>query len=56
MQMHLGMSECHLPFLSHCDLTSDLVFRIMVFGAFLLSYLRKESPIWCVDASWDNEV
>ena len=37
-------------------LTSDLVFRIIVFGAYLLYYLRYESQIWCVDASWDEEV
>ena len=37
-------------------LTSDLVFRIIVFGAYLLYYLRKESQIWCVDASWDDKV
>ena len=32
-------------------LTSDLVFRIIVSGAYLLYYLRKEFQIWCVDAS-----
>ena len=37
-------------------LTSDLVFRIIVSGAYLLYYLRQESQIWCVDASWDDEV
>ena len=37
-------------------LTSDLVFRIILSGAYLLYYLRKESQIWCVDASWDDEV
>ena len=37
-------------------LTSDLVFRIIVSGAYLLYYLRKEFQIWCVDASWDEEV
>ena len=32
-------------------LTSDLVFRIIVSGAYLLYYLRKEFQIWFVDAS-----
>ena len=37
-------------------LTSDLVFRIIVYGAYFLYYLRLESQIWCVDASLDDEV
>ena len=37
-------------------LTSDLVFRINVSVAYLLYYLRWESQICCVDASWDDEV
>ena len=37
-------------------LTSDLVFRKIVSIAYLLYYLREESQIWCVDASWDDEV
>ena len=37
-------------------LTSDLVFRIMVSGAYLLYYMKQESQIWCVDASWDDKV
>ena len=37
-------------------LTSDLVFRIIMSGAYLLYYLRQESQIWCVDESWDDEV
>ena len=32
-------------------LTPDLVFRIIVSGAYLLYYLRYEFQIWCVDAS-----
>ena len=48
------MAECRVPFLGHCDL--DLVLRIIVSGAYLLYYLRKESQIWCVDASWNDEV
>ena len=43
MRMHLGIAECHVPFSGHCDL--DLVFRIIVSGAYLLYYLRKESQI-----------
>ena len=37
-------------------LTSDLVFRIIVSGAYLLYDLRLESQIWGVDASWDDKV
>ena len=37
-------------------LTSDLVFRIIMSIAYILYYLRLESQIWCVDASWDEEV
>ena len=37
-------------------LTSDLVFGIIVSGAYLIYYLRQESQIWSVDASWDDEV
>ena len=35
-------------------LTSDLVFRIIMFGEFSLYYLSKETQIWCVVASWDG--
>ena len=37
-------------------LTSELVFGIIVTGAYLLYYLRQESQIWCVETSWDHEV
>ena len=37
-------------------LTSDLVFRIIVSGAYLLYYLRQISQIWRVDASRNDEV
>ena len=37
-------------------LTSDLVFRIIMSGAYLIYYLRFESKIWCVDASWNDKV
>ena len=37
-------------------LTSDLVFRIIVSGAYLLYSLSKEFQIWCVDTSWDSGV
>ena len=36
-------------------LTSDLVFGIIMSVAYLLYYLSKESQIWCVDASLDDE-
>ena len=43
-------------FLVTVTLTPDLVFRIIVPVAYLIYYLRQESQIWCVDASWDDEV
>ena len=48
------MMGCHIPFLGHCDLTSDLVLRIIVSGAYLLYSLSEEFQIWCVDASLDR--
>ena len=36
-------------------LTSDLVYRIIMYRAYLLYYIRKESQIWCDDASWDDK-
>ena len=50
------MAECRIPFSGHCDLdlTSDLVFRIIMSGACLLYSLREEFQIWCVDASLDS--
>ena len=52
----LGWQSVVYHFRVTVTFTSDLVFRIIVSGAYLLFYLRKESQIWCVDASWDNEV
>ena len=37
-------------------LTSDLVLRITVSGAYLLYSLKEESQIWCVNVSWDGGV
>ena len=37
-------------------LTSDLVLRIIVSGAYLLYSLSEEFQIWCVDTSWDSSV
>ena len=37
-------------------LTSDLVFRIITFGAYLLYYLRSESQIWCLGDFLDGGV
>ena len=58
MWIHLGITECRIPFSGHCDLDldADLVFRRIVSLAYLLYYLRKESQIQCVDASWTDEV
>ena len=43
-------------FLVTVTLTSDLVLKIIMSGAYLLYYLRKESQFWCVNASWDGGV
>ena len=49
----LGWRSVIYHFRVTVTLTSDLVLRIIVSRAYLLYYLRKESQIWCVDASWD---
>ena len=56
--MYLGMTKSRIPFLVHCKmtLTSGLVSKIIVSRAYLLHYLRYESPIWCVDAFGDGGV
>ena len=36
--MHLWMVVCRVLFLGHCDLTSDLVFRIFMSGAYLILF------------------
>ena len=48
--MHLEMTKCHIPFWITVTLNSDLVLRIIVFGAYLLYSLRYEFQIWCVYA------
>ena len=52
----LGWQSVAYHFWVTVTLTSDLVFRIIVSGAYLLYYLSSESQIWCVDASWTDEV
>ena len=52
----LGWRSVAYHFPVTVTLTSDLVFRIIVFGTYLFYYLRQESQIWCVDASWDDKV
>ena len=52
----LGWRSVAYHFLVTVTLTSDLVFRIIMSRAYFLYYLRQESQIWCVDASWDDEV
>ena len=56
--MHLRLRKCSKPLLGHCDLEPDydLVVRIVMSRAHLLYYLRNKSQIWCVNASWDDEV
>ena len=50
----LGWWSLTYYFLATVTLTSDLVLIIIVSGAYLLYYLRRESQIWCVNASWDG--
>ena len=52
----LGWRSVGYHFRVTVTLTSDLVFRIIVARAYLLYYLRWESQIWFVEASWDDEV
>ena len=55
--MHIEIAKCLVTCSGHCDLDLDIwVFRIIVSGAYLLYYLRLESQIWYVDASWDESV
>ena len=54
--MYLERTECDIPFRVTVTLNSDLVLRIIVFGAYLLYSLRQENQIWCVYASWDGGV
>ena len=52
----LGLGSVTYHFRVTVTLTSDLVLIIIVSGAYLLYYLRKESQIWLVNASWDGGV
>ena len=61
--MHIEIAKNLVIFSDHFDLDLDLVFRIIVSGAYLLYYLRKESQIWYLeesqiwylDVSWDDK-
>ena len=48
------MAECREVVLGHCDL--DLVFRMIVSGAYLLYYLKLASRICCMNASLDGDM
>ena len=50
--MHLGMPECHKPFLGHCD----LVFKNYCVQSISLILFDVEIPIWGGDSSWDGRV
>ena len=52
----LGWRSVAYHFPVTVTLTSDLVFRIIVSGAYPLYYLRLEFQIWSVDASCDDSV
>ena len=45
--IHLGMAECRVPFSGHCALTSDLVFRIILSGAYLILFEVGISILVC---------
>ena len=53
--MHIEIVKCLVIFSGHYDLDLDLVSRIIVSGAYLLYYLKKESQIWYV-ATWQSVV
>ena len=36
--MHIGMTECHIPFSGHCDVDSNLVFKIILYEAYLIFF------------------
>ena len=47
--MHIEIAKCLVIFLGHCDLDFDLVFRIIVSGAYLLYHEYIRNPkfgIW----------
>ena len=53
--MHIEIAECLIIFSGHCDLDLDLVFRIIVPGAYLLYFLRRNpkfiilrNPKFCI--------
>ena len=48
------INSSNLPCYFLATLTSDLVLIVIVSGAYLLYYLRRESKIWCMNASWDG--
>ena len=52
----LGWRSVAYHFQVTVTLTPDLVFILIVSGAYHLYYLRYEFQIWCVDASWVDEV
>ena len=43
--MHLGMTECHIPFWVTMTLTSDLVFRIILSGS---CTEQQKKRIFCI--------
>ena len=43
------MVECHILFLGHCDLTSDLVLISIVSGAYLLLFAAFEAANFQID-------
>ena len=43
-------------FMGHCDIVDlDLISRKIMWGAYLLYYLRQKSKIWCVEGSLDGD-
>ena len=48
------MAEYHVSVWGHCDL--DLVSRIILSGADLIYYMREESQIWCMGASFGGDM
>ena len=53
--MHFLMAERHTSLLVHCDLDVNLVFRIIVFGAYLLFILGTDPKVGVYMHLWMAE-
>ena len=54
--MHLGMPECHKPFLGHCDLDLGPSFKNYCVQSISTILFDVGIPNWVGDSSWDGGV